>query len=244
MFGLFSPENPDPLAPAIPPLPDDGDLTSDAKFTIVVNGQPITRQQGVRYRDVAFSHDGKSLIAVSDESGDYEFWKFDLSSVDKRTPLTKDGDVGLDETEQATNNRGDSVKVTWAEFALKHIGQTHDRYIGGEALRVDFLGLGHIDRVDTEWGQLLCVLDFGARIIGQILGVVELFGVHKDRDDHPVTTCLCGLNQRQMPLMQRAHGRNHADLFTLPRPFRGQGTQVGQTAKYWGGRVFGPLVGA
>lgn len=55
--------------------------------------QQISRKEGVRYRDVAFSGDGKSLYALSDESGEYEFWKFDLEAVDKREPLTMNGDV-------------------------------------------------------------------------------------------------------------------------------------------------------
>ena len=55
--------------------------------------QPITRKQGVRYRDVSFSGDGKSLYVLSDESGDYEFWKFDLQAVDKREKLSNDGSV-------------------------------------------------------------------------------------------------------------------------------------------------------
>lgn len=82
---------------AISPKGDQLALVSRGQmFVMPVGGgriQPITRKQGVRYRDVAFSHDGKSLYAVSDESGDYEFWKFELEGVDKRTQLTTDGDV-------------------------------------------------------------------------------------------------------------------------------------------------------
>ncbi|MBD3674628.1 MAG: PD40 domain-containing protein [Planctomycetaceae bacterium] len=82
---------------AISPKGDQLALVSRGQlFVTPVNGgriQPISRKQGVRYRDVSFSHDGNSLIVVSDESGDYEFWQFDLSGVDQRKQLTKDGHV-------------------------------------------------------------------------------------------------------------------------------------------------------
>jgi len=82
---------------ALSPKGDQIALVSRGQlFVTPVGGgriQPISRKQGVRYRDVSFSHDGKSLIVVSDESGDYEFWKFDLSGVDQRKQLTKDGNV-------------------------------------------------------------------------------------------------------------------------------------------------------
>lgn len=82
---------------AISPKGDQIALVSRGQlFVTPVGGgriQPMSRKQGVRYRDVSFSHDGKSLIVVSDESGEYEFWQFDLSGVDKRKQLTKDGNV-------------------------------------------------------------------------------------------------------------------------------------------------------
>ncbi|MFO0839088.1 MAG: S41 family peptidase [Phycisphaerae bacterium] len=51
------------------------------------------RQPGVRYRDVRFLPDGKSLLAMSDESGEVEFWKLPANGVGERTQLTRDGDV-------------------------------------------------------------------------------------------------------------------------------------------------------
>ncbi|HUG17551.1 MAG TPA: hypothetical protein VMM56_01140, partial [Planctomycetaceae bacterium] len=55
--------------------------------------QEVSRRKGVRYRDVAFAKDGKSLLALSDESGEYEFWEFDLEEIDKRNQITHDGEV-------------------------------------------------------------------------------------------------------------------------------------------------------
>ncbi len=55
--------------------------------------EPISRKRGVRYREVSFSSDGKSLIVLSDESGEFEFWKFELDAIDRREQLTNDGQV-------------------------------------------------------------------------------------------------------------------------------------------------------
>ncbi|MDR3691836.1 MAG: S41 family peptidase [Fimbriimonas sp.] len=54
-----------------------------------------TRGKDVRYRDAQFSSDGKSLIALSDASGEVELWKLDpLGTNDvKPTQLTNDGKI-------------------------------------------------------------------------------------------------------------------------------------------------------
>jgi len=52
-----------------------------------------TRQPGVRFRQASFFPDGKSLLALSDESGEVEFWRVPANGVGPREPLTKDGNV-------------------------------------------------------------------------------------------------------------------------------------------------------
>ncbi len=53
----------------------------------------VTRKEGVRYRDAVFLPDNKSVIALSDESGEVELWRFPANGVGSGTPLTTDGDV-------------------------------------------------------------------------------------------------------------------------------------------------------
>jgi len=50
-------------------------------------------EQGVRYRSARFMPDGKSLTALSDETGEVEFWKLDARGISKPEQLTMDGDV-------------------------------------------------------------------------------------------------------------------------------------------------------
>ena len=55
-----------------------------------VNG---TRKQRVRYREARFFGDGKSLLALSDESGELEFEKIPANGVGESERLTQDGKV-------------------------------------------------------------------------------------------------------------------------------------------------------
>jgi tricorn protease len=52
----------------------------------------LTRSGGVRYRNAKFMPDGKSILALSDESGEIELWKLSPKG-DDRTQLTKDATV-------------------------------------------------------------------------------------------------------------------------------------------------------
>jgi len=52
-----------------------------------------TRDEGVRYRDARFMPDGKSIVALSDRSGEVELWTLPANGVGEETQLTKDGEV-------------------------------------------------------------------------------------------------------------------------------------------------------
>jgi tricorn protease len=51
------------------------------------------RGAGVRYRDAQFMPDGKSLLALSDESGEVELWTLAPDGTEERTQRTTNGDV-------------------------------------------------------------------------------------------------------------------------------------------------------
>jgi len=50
----------------------------------------VTRDPSVRYRNAHFMPDGKSLVALSDASGELEFWKLAANGLDKPAQLTRD----------------------------------------------------------------------------------------------------------------------------------------------------------
>ncbi|MEA2601015.1 MAG: tricorn protease [Acidobacteriota bacterium] len=53
----------------------------------------VTRQPGVRYREARFFPDGKSVLALSDETGEVELWKLAANGVGKPEQLTSDAKV-------------------------------------------------------------------------------------------------------------------------------------------------------
>jgi tricorn protease len=53
----------------------------------------VTRKPGVRYREARFLPDGKGVLALSDESGEVEVWKFPANGVGKPEQLTTDAKV-------------------------------------------------------------------------------------------------------------------------------------------------------
>ena len=53
----------------------------------------LSRKEGVRYRDAVFSADGKDIIALSDESGEFEFMKIPASGIGEHQALTDDGEI-------------------------------------------------------------------------------------------------------------------------------------------------------
>ena len=52
-----------------------------------------TRDKTIRFREGRFFPDGKSLLALSDQSGELEFWKVPANGVGENTQLTTDGKV-------------------------------------------------------------------------------------------------------------------------------------------------------
>ncbi|UCG28338.1 MAG: PD40 domain-containing protein, partial [Bacteroidales bacterium] len=53
----------------------------------------VTRKEGVRYRNARFLPDGKHIVVLSDETGEYEFWKFPSNGTGEGEIITSDGDV-------------------------------------------------------------------------------------------------------------------------------------------------------
>lgn len=82
-------------------LSPDGDrvvLTARGQIFVVPTARhgrrvEATRSALVRYRQARFLPDGKSLLTLSDESGEIEFWKLPANGVGPAEPLTTDGKV-------------------------------------------------------------------------------------------------------------------------------------------------------
>ena len=53
----------------------------------------FTQKSNVRYRDATFSHDGENVIALSDESGEFEFVSMPADGIGNHSNITNDGNV-------------------------------------------------------------------------------------------------------------------------------------------------------
>ena len=78
----------------------DGDrvvMTARGEVFVAPKGQGrlvrVARRDDVRYRDARFMPDGKTLLALSDESGEVEFWTLPANGVGDAAQLTDDGDM-------------------------------------------------------------------------------------------------------------------------------------------------------
>jgi len=90
-------ENPEKYITSVHPNPSGEKIAVTARGRVFVvpveTGRTIglTEQPGavIRYRDAAFSHDGENIIALSDQSGEFEFVQFAANGQDKVKPVTK-----------------------------------------------------------------------------------------------------------------------------------------------------------
>ena len=97
-----------------------------------------------------------------------------------------------------------------------------------------FVGAVHF--FDRGGKQQVCALAFDQRSVPRFIARVgreifmrtKLSGVDEQGDDRPITRRECRLHQRQMPLMQRAHGGHQADAQAFGPPAAHVGAQVGR----------------
>lgn len=92
-------ERPMEWVTSVRPSPDGSRVVLTARGQVFVfpvgAGRRVeaTRASGVRYRDARFLPDGRTLLALSDESGEVELWTLPANGVGERKQLTKDATI-------------------------------------------------------------------------------------------------------------------------------------------------------
>ncbi|MCE2613525.1 S41 family peptidase [Flavobacteriaceae bacterium D16] len=92
-------ENPSRYITSVHPDPQGEKVVITARGRVFVapvkSGRYVdfTRKSGVRYRDAVFSHDGKQVYTLSDESSEFEFVKMPSNGIGNSKAITKDGEV-------------------------------------------------------------------------------------------------------------------------------------------------------
>ncbi len=90
-------ENPSRYITSVSSDPNGNKIVVTARGRVFIvpvkTGRTIsfTEKKGVRYRDAIFSHDGKEIITLSDESGEFEFIKLSSTGSENQTKITSNG---------------------------------------------------------------------------------------------------------------------------------------------------------
>ncbi len=92
-------ENPAQYITSAHPDPGGENIVVTARGRVFVfpvgSGRSVsfTEPENVRYRDAVFSHDARDIIALSDESGEFEFVRFSADGTGEVEHLSNDGEV-------------------------------------------------------------------------------------------------------------------------------------------------------
>ena len=92
--------------------------------------------------------------------------------------------------------------------AAQTFADFRDSYLGGKVFRVHFVLPGRKQEVDPCFLKHARVGVQGARIVCQIIRIVELGGIDEDRDDRALSEGPCHADDFKVPLVQRAHSRH------------------------------------
>ena len=114
-----------------------------------------TRRRGVRYRSARFSHDGKALVVLSDESGETEWWRLPANGVGEARQLSTGASVtrfdGLPSPDGRWIAFGDKNQDLWllstADGATRRIAQSPWGQYGQMAWSPDSRWLAYVESV-------------------------------------------------------------------------------------------------
>ncbi len=122
--------------------------------------------------------------------------------------LSEHGDIGQALEEELRHDGGDACKEMRPGNTFQSLRQPRDLDPRCEIVRVNLVHLGSIHRVRLHAQKLVPVALLVAGVAVIVLVGGELRGVHEDGDDDAVCVPLRELDEREMPVMKAAHGRD------------------------------------
>ncbi len=126
--------------------------------------------------------------------------------------LAEHRDVGLRLVEQLGDDRGDAGEMVWPEAILQtRRRRPGERHGGDETGGIHLLNRGREDEIRVDLRQPGAIGVEAARIAGEILMGTKLGGIDENRRDHPFGALTRRFDQREVAVMQRAHGRRQPD---------------------------------
>ncbi len=161
-------ENPSQYITHFAPSPDGDRMVITARGRVFVvphkSGRLVdyTEKSQVRYRDAVFSHDGKSLYALSDESGEFEFVRLPSNKIGAEKQLTGDGEILRFEGVPSP----DGKKLAYSDLLQRMFildlasgksvqVSTRDEYVGGAAWSPDSQWLAFEQEAGNTMSQIV-----------------------------------------------------------------------------------------
>jgi hypothetical protein len=184
----------------------------------------VARGQG---EPVRLTQDGRPEnpgrdVEVADEAADHR----ELLPV----LLAEHGEIGAGLVEQLGHDLRHAVEMTGPRGAAQTVGQAGDADLGREAVGVHLLYRRREEEVAARLGEHGGVTRLVAGIGREILGRGELGGVDENCRHHPVRMGAAHIEEREMPRMERAHGRGQGDPLARRPPSRDAPAQIADAA--------------
>ncbi len=151
--------------------------------------------------------------------------------------LAEHGDIGLALDQQLGDHAGDAGEMARPGGALQLGRDAGNGDGGGEALGIDDLDWRGVEQVAADRGEQLRIPGLVPGIGGEVLPGSKLGGVHEHAGDDPGRRFLGPTNERQMALVQGAHGGHEPDALARGAPAAHPCAQFGHGANH--GKVEG-----
>ncbi|MDA7510878.1 S41 family peptidase [Verrucomicrobia bacterium] len=122
----------------------------------------LSRKPGVRYRDAVFSADGNEVLALSDESSEFEFVRLPVTGIGDSSALTRDGEIlryqGYPSPDGKWLVYGDHNEDLWLlelESGLQRKISTNNNGIRGASWAPDSQWVAFVQDADNTFSQIL-----------------------------------------------------------------------------------------
>ncbi|NNF22745.1 MAG: protease, partial [Saprospiraceae bacterium] len=121
----------------------------------------FTGKSNVRYRDANFSHDGKNIISLSDETGEFEFVSMPVNGMGDETKITSDGTLlryegtaSPDGKWLAYSDLGDNMYILDISTGISEKISSNTQGIGGFSWAPDSKWLAFVQNAMNTMSQI------------------------------------------------------------------------------------------
>ncbi len=122
----------------------------------------VSRKPGVRYRDAVFTADGKDILALSDESSEFEFVRLPATGIGEPIVITRDGKILRYEGHPSPDGKwvtyGDHNQDLWLlemTSGLQRKISTNNNGIGAVVWSPDSRWIAFVQDADNTFSQIL-----------------------------------------------------------------------------------------